>query len=236
MRFRNVLVLIAIFESWHVDSRSDSVNGLARPRKGPEGTVGKDYSTTRRDGGRSEQLRENDNTAFDPEEWIGKSIVDVCHRLGKPDVIAPIQSKRAGERWFSLAYARLNRSWQIREDGSVVAVSKMSASEVESMLPENSGSSRESRLRDAGLRETVVDVCRRLGKPDYVSSRECCQVLFEDGSPEPSVVLTYLALKTRWFIDREGYVLADVTIKQRDPPPQIPRRSPKPGGTAGGRR
>lgn len=60
--------------------------------------------------------------------------------------------------------------------------------------------------------KTIVEVCEQLGKPDTLECAEYYSAKFTYGVP--SVVLTYVSLKKRWYITQEGFVLGVVPIKE----------------------
>jgi hypothetical protein len=60
--------------------------------------------------------------------------------------------------------------------------------------------------------KSIVEICEILGQPDALDPAQYYSAKFEHGTP--SVVVSYDALKKRWYLSREGLVLGVVPMKE----------------------
>lgn len=67
-----------------------------------------------------------ENNIYSDEEWIGKSIVDICNILGLPDYLDPAEyysaKFRRGTPSVVIGYNKLNKRWYLSRDGFVLGV------------------------------------------------------------------------------------------------------------------
>lgn len=67
-----------------------------------------------------------DKNIWSDEEWIGKSVVDVCNILGLPDSMDPAEYYSAkfleGKPSVVMSYDSLKKRWYLSRDGFVLGV------------------------------------------------------------------------------------------------------------------
>ena len=126
-----------------------------------------------------------------------ESVAEVCARLGNPDAVSAVS--RHDERHVptlavQLTFTSERKRYQVSRDGYVLDEILLSD------LP-----------RDV---ETVADMCKRFGKPDGMAPRSAFQVMFEEGTPELSVVFIYNRFDNkRLFFTVDGKLFAAVRRK-----------------------
>ncbi len=123
-------------------------------------------------------------------------MAELCKRLGQPDSVLP--APRGSPVWAAqLTFDGPQLRYQVSRDGYVLA---------------------EIALSEPGRWEgkTIAEVFRRLGRPDMITSWREFQTVFQEGSPEFSVVLIYQRFANRrWYITTDGTVFAIVGGKSQ---------------------
>jgi hypothetical protein len=142
-----------------------------------------------------------------PDRTRFSTMAEVLKALGKPESIAPAKLYKDGINDYlsiALVYAKPhNQKFFISRKGEVLAGKWLL------LEPKRTGG---SPTAAAGQRDTVADVCKRLGNPDEVwgESHE------RWGRTPLAVQLTFNAAKRRYEIGGDGYVLAIVQLSDDD--------------------